>query len=434
MDRLKTVFVDNLKDIDDGRLDEIAADGHTFANRRWFRMLDAAGLANIIGGKPALQYAVVKHNHLPIAVCPVLRVSGDGAYFVYSIQQFYFEHWLDEAVRMAPERREHFARLFKAVTAFRRVLEWSGSKLDDCLIVCNPLSYRGEVAIAPQTGVPREELMAHLVGQLKRHARRKQLPLCFFGVEGESGRWADSLTKAGCTRSFLFHDNVIDLESFDSFDDYLHSFHRTTRRAFQRDIRRTAEAGIEFRFVADWSGMEDRLAHLYRQTYGKYGSSYFRQPPEFWRLAARQFGDSAEMIVAERAGEVVGFSLLLHNDRRGETWTYRIGRSEADGLADVPYYFGLSFYGPIRRAIERGYRRIWLGPASYETKAVRGAQMVPLYNYFWSPRRLDRLLLLPYLKGFGEESRRQIESSRQPIAAKESKPAQSLAIVPKRSV
>lgn len=416
--RLRVRIVDDLKALDDARLDEICADGHAFANRRWFRLMDSIDLSVVVGGRPRLRYALVKLDHRPIAVCPLLRVRGNGAYFVYSLRQYYFEHWLDEAARMDPTGRARLAKLFRAVSFYRRILEGIGAELDDCLLVCNPLSYRCETAIAPDPGVPRAAIYSAILSAFLRMSRRTRLPLRFLGVEGEavgegaaneSAGWHSTLVAAGCTRSFLFHDNAVDLSAFEDFDDYLHSFSRTTRRAFQRDERRTAEANIAFRFVDDWSRMADRLADLYERTYGKYGASHFRHDAAFWQAVQSNLGSHAEMLLAERHDELVGFTMLLHNERRGESWTYRIGRLEANGLADVPFYFGLSFYWPIRRAIERGYDRIWLGPASYEAKAVRGARHVPLYNYHWSPRRLDRWLLHPYFAAFGDESRKRIE-------------------------
>lgn len=411
MGRLRTAIVENLRELPGEWLDEITADGQTFAASAWYRLLDQLTLGELIGGRIELSYAVATVDELPIAVCPILRASGEGVYFVYSLRQFYFEHWIEEAVRMEPERREYFARLFSLVSAFRRVLEWTGTTLDDCLIVTSPLSYRGHIPVAPSSPVPRAEVYGALIAELKRTARQRRLPLCFLGIEAGERRLQQALTTAGCTRSFLFYDNQLNLEPFASFEDYLQSFRRTTRRALQKDMRRTEEAGIEFRFEEDWRSSAVAFTELYNQTYGKYGESYFHHPPWFWTALNDCLPGAAEAILAERAGKLIGFSILLKNARRGEMWTYRVGRSAAADLAAVPYYFGLSFYGPIQRALALGYRRLWLGPASYETKSVRGAQQVPLYSYFWSPRRTDRWCLLPYLQLFGKITEEQISKS-----------------------
>jgi hypothetical protein len=61
--------------------------------------------------------------------------------------------------------------------------------------------------------------------------------------------------------------------------------------------------------------------------------------------------------------------------------------------------------------LELGYRRLWLGPASYEAKRVRGAEQVPLFNYLWFPRRWDRAVLGRFVQFFGEETKRQLDRS-----------------------
>jgi hypothetical protein len=74
------------------------------------------------------------------------------------------------------------------------------------------------------------------------------------------------------------------------------------------------------------------------------------------------------------------------SDVRREICAYKIGRRYDCGLDRVPFYFDLSIYEPVRRAIELGYRTYWLGPGAYETKCRRGAEQIPLYNYCWFPR------------------------------------------------
>ena len=76
-------------------------------------------------------------------------------------------------------------------------------------------------------------------------------------------------------------------------------------------------------------------------------------------------------------------------------------------------YFGLSFYEPIKRAIELGARRLWMGPAGWDAKRVRGARPMPLYNCLWFPRRWDLWALAPCLGKFSEISRALIQRSYQ---------------------
>jgi predicted N-acyltransferase len=203
----------------------------------------------------------------------------------------------------------------------------------------------------------------------------------------------------------------LDLTEFETFDEYLHSFRRTTRRAFERELRRTQEAGIQYRVVERFSGHAESFSRLYESTYSRYGSSHYRHGPEFWQALERHLGPNAKAVIATQEDALIGFTVVLESTRRGEMWTYRIGRVASLLEKDPPYYFGLSFYAPIRRAIEQGFRRIWLGPAGYQTKRLRGARLVPLESYFWFPRAWDRWTLVKYLALFGKVSREQIDNS-----------------------
>jgi hypothetical protein len=426
MARLETVFLPTLRGLDAEQVDEIAADGRVFADRKWFAFLEALDLDEITQGEVRLSFAAVFVDGKPELIQPLLRARGSGVYFLYSLRRYYFEYWIEEAVRLRPEKQERFAKIFAGVTKFRKALEWTGAPLDDCWIVGSPLSYRCHPAASPSAPVSRSALYQRLVADLQRLSRASKRPLVFFGVE-ESGPvdpWRDSLRQAGCAESFLFYDNLLRLDAFETFDDYLQSFRRTTRRAMQRDLKRTQDAGIDLRILQDFGGLGESFAAMYQATYARHGTSYYRHPANFWKTLADQCGTAAEAAAAFHQDELIGFSVLLESRRRGEMWTYRIGRRVDGPWGDAPYYFALSFYTPIRRAIELGCRRLWLGPAGYGAKRVRGAEQVPLFSYFWFPRRFDRWTLQRYLRLFGRITRKQLELSLDPgQRAPQSEPA-----------
>ena len=392
-------------------LAEICADGHTFADARFLRLVDALDLPAVTGGDVTLSFVTVWAGRTPVALCPVLRCRGTGVHFLYSLRRFYFEHWIEDAIRLDPGSAAVMAKALRVVNAYRRLLEATGTPLDDWLVATSPLSYRGQIPVAPSSPIGRAEVYGAVVAAVQRKARACRVPACFLGVEGESSRLGDALVAGGCARTFLMYDNQLDLTPFADFDEYLHSFRRTTRRAFQRDLKRIAAAGVQYRFLDRFGSIAPLLTDLYETTYRKYGDSFHRHRPDFWRTLPERLGDRVEIVAAFHEDRLLGFSALLKNTRRGEMWTYRVGRLGDDEFRGVPFYFGLSFYEPIRRALDLGFRRLWLGPAGYEAKSVRGAALMPLYSYFWFPRRVDRVLLQPYLKFFGDVSRRQIRKS-----------------------
>lgn len=409
--RLRTEFQSSLQFLGDGVLDEFSVDSPMFARRGWLRLLDRPELRDWVGGKGTLQFAVVYADHQPACVCPVLRARGAGTYFLYSIEEHFFEHWIEEALRLHPDQHRAYARLRMASGAFKTLLKWTGSVLDDAFIVSSPLSYRGELGIASRFDGERDLILGELARSLERWAVEHRRPVWIQGIEGDEAEWRPILRQRDWTPAFLFHDNRLELEGLRDFEDYLSGFRRTTRRAFQRDQKRTRAAGISFRVLDDMAEHAALFSDQYERTYDKYGRNHFHHPPEFFIALQETLGDDVEAIVAEKEGAIIGFSILLKNPGRKEIWTYRMGRVADAGLEDVPYYFDLSFYAPIARAIELGYSTLWLGPAGYEAKNVRGAEPVPLYSYFFFPRRLDRWLLGPYVEGFGRISRSEIEAS-----------------------
>jgi uncharacterized protein len=421
MVRLETVFLPSLRGLDADQIDEIGADGRVFANRFWFELLESLDLDEITQGDVQLSFATVFADGKPELIQPLLRARGSGVYFLYSLRRFYFEYWIEEAVRLRPTKQEQFAKIFAGVTKFRKALEWTGAPLDDCWMVGSPLSYRCHPAASPSAPVERIALYCRLIADLQRLSRVSKKPLCFLGVEGLGAidPWREALTEAGCAESFLFYDNMLKLDAFETFDDYLHSFRRTTRRAMQRDLKRTQDAGIDLRVLQEFGGLDDSFAGMYKETYSRHGTSYYHHPASFWRTLSERCGATTEAAAAFHQEELIGFSVLLESRRRGEMWTYRIGRRTDGPWGDAPYYFALSFYTPIRRAIELGYRRLWLGPAGYEAKRVRGAEQIPLYSYFWFPRRFDRWTLQRYLRLFGKITKKQLDLSLDPPAQKE---------------
>lgn len=377
-----------------------------FASPPWFEFIDSLSLSDLTGGSCQLRYLTVRERGKLVAACPMLRASGPGLYFLLSIREFFFEQWTSHANRMHPDRGRIY-RCCRAVTGgYRRFVERLGSRLDEGLYVLSPLSFRGGIALDGDNPNQRASALEVLLRALKREAIRHQLPLLVYG-EVEANR--EVFSAHAFQRFFLLHDTWLDLEGLISLDNYWRLFHRTTRRAFLRERRRTDAAGVEFSHTTDVGDWADPLAVLYERTYAAYGS-HLHQPAEFWRAVGREIGHRAELILAHHRGGLVGFCLLLHDELRRETWAYRIGRTN-EGLEGVPFFFDLCFYEPIARSIARGCRRFWLGPASYAAKNLRGAQLQPIHGYAWSPRMSDTCLLFPYLRLFGSVSQSEIAQS-----------------------
>jgi len=408
---LQTRIEPTLASLSDESLQAITADGHTFASAGWFRLLEGLDLSALTGGQVTLEFAVVTAAGRPVAACPVLRARGPGLHALYSIRHYYFEYLFEQAAQSGAMDVRQSARLASLVGLLGRFLETIGCQLDDSLIVCNPLSYRGSISMVPSPPVEREKIIREVVSTLQQYAGEIQRPLCFLCFEGGDDPSARVLRQAGCREVFLFHDNKLDLSGFRCFDDYLQAFPSRYRKKIKKEIRQTADAGVRFWPVDDLALHADNFSRLYEETYSKHSASILRHPPRFWTALKETLGSDVEALLVEHEDRLVGFSVLLRCDRRREMWVYRGGRHDCDRLKDVPYYFGMGCYEPLRRAIELGYQTLWLGPAGYETKIRRGARQTPLFSYFWFPRLRERYLLGRVLRRFGLVVRSQVDKS-----------------------
>jgi predicted N-acyltransferase len=156
------------------------------------------------------------------------------------------------------------------------------------------------------------------------------------------------------------------------------------------------------------------LEQLYDATYSKYGDEHFHHPASFWSALGRHVAPHAEAVIASCGNEPVGFSALLH--KNDDLYFWRVGRTYEGTVSDAPVYFNLAFYEPIKRALELGAKRIWLGSGAWEAKRRRGALGHALYSYIWFPRRWARWVLMPYLETFTRISQQQMAEATQPSA------------------
>ena len=145
----------------------------------------------------------------------------------------------------------------------------------------------------------------------------------------------------------------------------------------RRDVRRFENAGYGF-VELPLSECYQEAALMSQGTQARYG-----QPAdvgvlaESLRVQAEAMGDAARVLMCARpGGRPVGFILFY---RWGDgTWLKGAG-FHYDELVDASEYFNLVYYQPIRDGLRAGRRWLHAGIASTDTKAMRGAQISPLW-------------------------------------------------------
>jgi predicted N-acyltransferase len=402
MVRIETSLIAGRSGLTPDELAEIAADGHLFASIDWLEMLEELRLGPIIGGAVSLGFAVTREDQRPVALIPLLRIHGRGTFASYSIRKHYFEKWMEDLHRAHPLVQARFKRVVRSVKWFRSLLDISQTPMDDVLLVGSPLASRTQVAVAPSARSSRSAIHQSIIRTLQRYALRQQVPLWFYSLPGEKSRWGQSLMEQGCQQSFDHFDSVVDVEPFRRFADYVQSFRRSTRRAIQREISLADRLGTQIDHGDDVEqGWRDLV---FVETRSRLPTDDTRLHPnrEFFQSMGRHFGPRAETFFAQREGNLLGYHLVLRNERRGELVSFRLAQQPSSEPKDRFSHSTLAYYEPIRRAIALGYRRVWLGSDNPHAAYLRGAYSVPVYSYFWFPRHWDRWCVHPYLQRFGE--------------------------------
>src|SRR5262245_16056105 len=408
-----TQVVNSLSPFSDEQLDRVTATASVFFSRGWFRMLDTIDLDPLVRGKISLRYIVVRRGTELVAICPFIVTRSNTIYFFYSLRKFFFTSWQAELVRLNPEKASFVRWIQGVVAAYLGFARATGAGTDGWVLAVSPLSHRGDIAIARDAADEESIIRERVIGTLQQVAADENLPLCFFGVQQEKTALRSTLLKQEFSELFLVHDNLLELPVHD-FTEYLDMFRSDARRLFNREIKQASEAGVRFEIIRDLDEVSDSLERLYDATYTKYGEEHFHHPASFWSELGRHVAPHAEALVAYCGAEPVGFSALLHKD--DDLYFWRVGRTYDGKAGDAPIYFNLAFYEPVKRALELGAKRIWLGSGAWEAKRRRGAVGHALYSYIWFPRRWARWVLMPYLETFTRISEQQMAEATQPSA------------------
>jgi uncharacterized protein len=149
------------------------------------------------------------------------------------------------------------------------------------------------------------------------------------------------------------------------------------RDSIKQEVKGFASAGYEV--------TRRPLAECYREaaellagTQKRYGHAYdIEVLAESFRLQAAAMGSAAEVLFCARAGEpAVGFCLFyLH----GDTLFVRAVGFDYERLCNAAEYFNLAYYIPARMAADNGLRWLHVGIESPSAKAMRGAELRPLW-------------------------------------------------------
>lgn len=391
---MSTELVDRLV-LSDADRERFAAVGRSYNCPAWWDAFDDVPIGEITGGEVSLRYVVVREGGAVAAIQPLLHLRGAEQVFAYNLRRHYFAHFFERSGDIPIDARTR--RLFNLARGYGKVLRGIGCPMDELLVATSPLSYGDGLAMADDDPARRTRCRTVVAEVLQAEARRLRCPVLLPFLPPDLAE----LHAAGFREVFQFYDNRIPLDAYETFDDYLATFSKSSRQNKRREMRRTAEAGIVFETIDDPAPIADRVRELYEGTCSRHADNFPRFPARYWVDLKRSFGERLRFLLAKRGGEVVGFHTLLECPVTGDLCSHRTGREYGDGLDEVPFYFEMCFYEPIRRALAGGFRGLRLGPGADQGKARRGAQQIPQHGYVWFPRAIDRFLMGRYMLRFG---------------------------------
>jgi hypothetical protein len=150
------------------------------------------------------------------------------------------------------------------------------------------------------------------------------------------------------------------------------------RQLIRRETRKFEAVGYEVEDVLLTAEVAELAGQLLTNTEARYGHS--AHPDARIRFLTRQAeelaGQGRVLLLRRPGGEPVGYCLYY---LYGETLFLRSAGFDYFRLADAAEYFNLVYYHPLRRAIAAGARWIHAGVEAVAAKALRGAELRPLW-------------------------------------------------------
>lgn len=178
--------------------------------------------------------------------------------------------------------------------------------------------------------------------------------------------------------------------AWDDFDGYLSHLGWQGRRTVRRDMASFAAAGLET-WTSRLGECCEEVGPLLGNLQRRHGVDVSdEQATGLLRAQVPTLDPMSLVFVSRRRGRAVGFALFyewqgcLHARAAGFDY------AATEGTAT---YFNLTFYLPIRHAIERRLRSLRWGLGTLESKRRRGAQLEPLWSAVAPPEALARAWL-----------------------------------------
>lgn len=345
-------IVNDIRTLDKGQWDALAAGESPFLEWDWLACLEEAGCVTPEKGWAPHHLAVEREGKL-IAACPLyLKGHSEG--------EFVFDHEWAYAAQNAGI--DYYPKLLVAV----------------------PFTPANGIRFLTAPGEPREELIRIMGEVLKQICRENGLSSVHVNFCREDEvRALESLgflERLGMQYHWENH-------GYGEFEDYLGAFRSKRRTKIRRERREMADQGIVIRVLSDGEIPDAMVPILYKLYQKHVDSRYWGRRYlnlRFFELLAERYRRNLCFVVAESQGEVIAgtFNVQKEGVFYGRYW---------GAFREVPFlHFNVCYYAAIEHCIDNGLARMEPG-AGGDFKQLRGFDPRPTrsMHYFAHPGLRD---------------------------------------------
>jgi len=306
-----------------------------------------------LAGPPGFEwyYAAILADGRPVALAPA----------------FGTQYRLDTTVQ-GPMKQvtDRLYRLFPSLLSLR------------LLAMGSPVAEICHVGFAPEVNSSRQaDLLARMVTGLQQFGRQRRYSL--LGIKdapsAADGLWANAMHQRGFTRLPGLPTAILDLP-FHSFEDYLASLSRATRKDMRRKMKAFGEIRVEQRHAID--DVVDEVSRLYEETVAHSELQFEYLPADYFPQLLRSLAPQASIFLYWAQDKLVAFNFVIETE--GRLIDKYIGM-HYEAVPRYSLYFN-SWLHNVRYCIERGIPRYQSGQAFYGPKLRLGCELQPNWQYF----------------------------------------------------
>jgi predicted N-acyltransferase len=178
--------------------------------------------------------------------------------------------------------------------------------------------------------------------------------------------------------------------SFSSFDDYLMSLGRATRKDIRRKLKNAySKARIHVQITDDVTEIVDDVYRLYLNTYDEGEVKFERLTREFFLNVSKNKGFGAKFFLYYVNGKLGAFNLCLIHDN---LFIDKFIGFDYDISYEHNLYFTSWCYN-VQWCIEHSIQYYQTGQTEYAPKVQLGGALIPLYAYIRHSRRARNFIL-----------------------------------------